>query len=273
MTTETSPSPSAAPRRSLGGWFDPALLRRRGRSLGQRVAAYGVIVVLAVLESSVLAPLMEVVLNVPTLEAWVVSATISVAGAYVMHSAGRTHAGTGLHRSGDGRARVVLKVAVWAVAGVVITAMRVIGMATSTDVQGIGRSAGNAIEAADVVAAGLFLVLFAMAGVIAFSQGMDRNDAHEALVLAEEALDDVREKLLFWEAQLTRMAQEIERRQDDVSRIDRLAEVERSLSAHVRDSSSARVRTELGRLKGDPSVMGVASPEHPEHPVASGRAA
>lgn len=259
-TTET-------PAHSLAGWRDPVLIRRRGRSFGHLFATAATIVLLAVLEASVLAPLMQIVLGMAPVEAWGVSAVIAIASAIAMHFAGRIHAGVGRHRSGDGRGRVVGLTAGWGALGIALAVLRVIGMATSTDVTGIGQGVASGPTAKDYVAAGLFLVLYVISGTIAFSQGMDRNDAHEAQVLAEQEHRRTRSQLEFWEAQLVRVSREMDRRQADVLRVDDLAAVERRLSERVRDASLGQVRTELGRLKGDPAVIGVASPRHPDHPV------
>lgn len=259
---------SETPTHSLAGWRDPVLIRRRSRSFGHVFATGATIVLLAVLEAGVLAPLMQIVLGMAPAEAWGVSAVIAIVSAIAMHFAGRIHAGVGRHRSGDTRGRVVGLTVGWLALGVTLAVLRVIGMATSTDVTGIGQGMASGPTVEDFVAAGLFLVLYLISGTIAFSQGMDRNDAHEAQVLAEQEHQRSRSQLEFWEAQLVRVSREIDRRHADVLRVDDLAAVERRLSERVRDASQDQVRTELGRIKADPAVIGVASARHPDHPVA-----
>lgn len=262
-------APSPSPTHSLSGWRDPVLVRRRGRSRAHQAASWGTIVLLAVLEAGVMAPLMQIVLGMGPVEAWGVAGAIAVASAIAMHVAGRIQAGVGPHRSGDGRGRVFWLAGGWLLLGFALATLRVIGMSTPTDVTGIGQSTAPGVGLKDVVAAGLFLVLYVISGTIAFSQGMDRNDAHEAQVLAEQELGRVRSQLEFWEAQLTRVTRELERRQADVERVDELEELERGLSVHVRDAALGQVRTEIGRLKADPAVTGIASPRHPDHPASA----
>lgn len=264
MTTQSTQSTSP---RSLAGWADPVLIRRRGRSLGHLVATTAIVVTLAVLEAGVLAPLMQVVLNMSDIESWGISLVIALASAVAMHVAGRIHAGVGPHRSGDRPGRVFALVGAWAMLALTLGVLRVIGMGTSTDVASVGKAAPASDPVKDAVAAGLFLVLFVISGLIAFSQGMDRNDAHAAQVLAEKELAGVRDRLVFWEAQLTRLSTELERRRTDERRVDDLAAIERELSASVLAAAQGRVRTEIGRHAGDPAVIGNASPLHPTHPA------
>lgn len=269
-----STTPTQAHATSLGGWRDAVLVRRRGRSRSHQAASWGTIVLLALLEAGVMAPLMQIVLGMSPLESWGVAGAIAIASAIAMHFAGRIQAGVGPHRSGDSRGRVFGLGGGWLLLGFALALLRVIGMSTSTDVTGIGQASTGGASIKDFVAAGLFLVLYVISGTIAFSQGMDRNDAHEAKVLAEEELGRVRVRLEFWEAQFTRVTREIERRQADVERVDDLADLERDLSEHVRDAALGQVRTELGRHKADPKVIGIASPRHPDHPAgaATGKA-
>lgn len=252
---------------TLSGWADPVLVRRRGRSVGHLLFTWGVILLLALLEAAVLAPLMEVVLNIGVLEAWGIAGIIALVGAVAMHVAGRVQAGMGPERAGDAQSRVVLLVGVWLVLGLVLAVLRVIGLSVSTDITSIGQDSGAGAEAKDLVAAGMFFVLFAISGILAFGMGMDRNDAHEAQVLAEEALGTNAERLTFWEIQLVRVAREVERRQADQARVEVLAQAEREISARVRDAAMGQARTEIGRLKGDPAVTGIASTRHPDHPA------
>lgn len=254
--------------RTLTGWQDPVLIRRRGRSVAHVVATWFIVALLAILEAGVLEPLMEVVLGMGTAESWVVAGVIAIVGAVAMHIAGRIAAGVGPHRAGDGRVRVIALVGAWLLLGAALAVLRVVGMATSTNVTTIGQAhaSSGAPSVKDLVAAGLFFVLFLIAGLIAFGQGMDRNDVHEALVLAEQARDGNDDTRTFWEGQLTRTAREYERRRADEARIEAWAAAERDLSAQVRDAAYGQVRTEIGRLKTDPAVIGIASPRHPDHP-------
>lgn len=253
-------------QRSLSGWVDPVLIRRRGPSHGRTVVTVVIVALLAFMEAGVLAPLLQVVVLMTEWESWGVSWLIAVISAYTMHLAGRRHAGFGPHRAGDGRGLTILVVVAWLAVGLVVTGLRVVGLSMSTDIQGLGQDRVAGLPVGDGFAALVFLLLYVMAGLIAFAHGMDRNDAHTALVLAETEWASVQEALEFWESQLLRVACELDRRHADVARVERWAETERDLSVKLRDASLARVRTEIGRVKADPAVMGIASLRHPDHP-------
>ena len=268
ITTPREPIPTA-PGKTLAGWADPVLITRRGKDPAQRVTTWLVVGLVVLLEAGVLAPLMVIVLNMGNVEALLVSSAVAVISAIVMHVAGRIHAGAGPHRAGDSMVRVVALVSAWMMLGLAITILRIIGMSTSTDLSAIGVP-DQGIQTKDVVAAAMFLLLYMISGLLAYST-VDRNDVHEASLLTAGRREATLTQLGFWEGQLVRLSREGQRRAADIKHLDMLAKYEQQLSAEVRDVSMGLVRTEIGRLK-DSQVMGISSPNHPGHPMQKGAA-
>lgn len=264
LTTMPREPIPAASGKTLAGWADPVLITRRGNDPAQRVATWLVVGLVVLVEAGVLAPLMKIVLNMDTLEASLVSSAVAIISAVVMHVAGRIRAGVGPHRAGDSMLRVVALVSAWTMLGLAITILRVIGMATSTDLSAIS-APDPGIKTTDIVAAAMFLLLYTIAGLLAFATD-SRNDVHEAMLLTAGRRESTLTQLIHWEGVLVRLSREGQRRAADIKHLDMLAKYEEQFSADLRDAAQGLVRTEIGRLKTTPAVMGIASPKHPEHP-------
>lgn len=253
-------SPSTTP----SAWADPALLAKHGTSRPQELWKWAQILLLSVVDAFLIAPLIELVLNESPTKSLLIAAAVACAAAIGMHTAGRLHAGT----RGQGRTHnpiAIVITLIWLGIGCTLAWLRLTGLSISTDVTGDSGDP-TVSTTSDTVAAIALLLIYALAGILAFVHGSSRNDAHAAWGLSRVRLDQAKLELNQWEGILGRLGRERVRRAEDVAHVGAFTQHELERSQSLAAEAKAFARYEIARLKSDPTVSGITSPRHPDHP-------
>ncbi len=275
MSATLRPATSATTESSghAMAWSNPPLSTSKGVSAWARFGVPVVILLGAVLDAALLKPVFDLILDTGEWESWGIAIVLSVVAAVAQFVAGRITRG---HR-GNGRpgwpVSAALIVVVWLIVGIGVAIARLVKsqIAVAVQVGATATSTSQAVEPPEFVAAGLFLALYLLVGILAFSDGFEaRQDAWSARRNVERELAALHPMHVDGERYYRRLSQYRGLLGFQLGSIDRARiEAERD-NASIGAEAKAYARQAIALLHRDVAITGITSPDHPDHPANPG---
>lgn len=271
MSATATHQVSAPPAHVTLRWAAPHLA-----SLGPRPALGSVLMMAgAVLTTAVdvllMYPAVARVLRHSVMLSWLTAAGLGVTALLAASWAGWLWRGARGNHSGSPAALALpgALLGAWAAGGLGIMAMRLTSSRVTTAVAYDGQSAAGAgATNFDGVAAAVFLVVYVLCGVLAFSDFYERrNDAHAAGREALLELDKERQQAAPAEALYQQLVANSLKRRTELAGVDLAATMACDRNATFAAELRQVARIEMATAWGDPTKTGITSAHHPTNPA------
>lgn len=272
MSTITSTAtPEPAPRATLH-WAAPHLASLAARPATASVLMLGGALLTTAVDVFLMYPAVARVLRHSVALSWLTAGGLGLTALLAASWAGWTWRGArGNHP--DSRAALILPLVLlsaWAAGGLGIMTMRMTSSQAATTVAYEGASAAGATATNfDGVAAAVFLIVYVLCGVLAFSDFFERrNDAHTAGRRALLDLEKVREMAAPVEALFQQLLANTLKRRTEINGVDHAAKMACDRNARFAAELKQLARGEMAIGWGDPTRTGITSPRNPDNPAS-----
>jgi len=273
VTTPTMDSVSPPPRPDAETlhWTEPPLASLTRRSPLTPVVLMLGAVACASVDVLLMYPAVARVLRHSVALSWLTAAGIGLVALLAAGWSGWSWRGARGNHAGSTRALIlpVTLLASWAAAGLGVMKMRLSASSVTTAVMYEGATSQSPTASFDGIAAYLFLVVYIICGVLAFSDLYERrNDAFTAGRGNLLELNDAQERLAPTEAVFQQLLVNVHKRRDEIRRLSGDAKITRERNALFAAELKQLVRGEMAVGMADPTKTGITSPRHPENPAS-----
>lgn len=256
-------------------WAEAPLASFHGRKKWWVWLSTFFIAVGASLDSALIVTVVERVLAVPSVAAWIISMGLGFLAAFGMFSAGRTARGVIGNLPGQRVPLIApsLLVLTWFLVGVAMAIMRLESAARASALDSGVALSGVDISleggaAAEWIPALTFLVIYMLTGVMACFDGYhSRNDAFSAMRIAKGEYARALVELADAESLFRRLLDNQEIRKHEMRDAKSGLELALQRTTAVFTEAKQYARVELAKCFGDPSATGITSIRHPSNPA------
>jgi len=252
-------------------WCEPSLADRDKRAVVKAVIIAVLLVFGALVDAGLMRPaIMRVLRDTPTM-AGVIAVALALVAAASAAMAGAAWRGARGNHPGRFTALILpgLIVLFWAGLGLGICWLRVgaAGVTTVAQYDGGQAAATGSGSASDTIAAAVFLLVYALVGILAFADAFEwRNDAFTAKVHAQKQLGPAQEHLAVSEALLVRLVENYSIREHELAMNRQEAANAKLANGFLAEELEQVSRVEQMIGQGDTGKSGITSGHHADNP-------